>query len=156
MMSGDFSSFQSARGFALFSMTQVLIFIIISSSLSFAHIQQQRIQRNQLSLSYLKARITAEPKLELFYIALYDSPELFASIQPCTMLELDSRQLVSQNEKISQFIIAEQLYLCMEKEGYFNVSIKVPYSDSEQLVIQRKLITLSTPWVWQSRSLLGF
>jgi len=96
----------------MLTMTLVLAFIMISASLSFAHIQQQRIQRNQLHLNYLKTRIMAVNKLDLFYIALYESPELLTLATPCNELALDSRQLVVPNEMMQQYRLSERFYLC--------------------------------------------
>jgi len=139
----------------MLTMTLILAFIMISASLSFAHIQQQRIQRNQLHLTYLKTRIMAVNKLDLFYIALYESPELLTLATPCNELELDSHQLVAPNEMMQQYMLSERFYLCRVKEGYFNVSLVLTYNDTERLVIQQQLITTAIPWVWQSRYLFG-
>ena len=144
------------HGFALLSMTLIIVFIMISGSLSFAHLQQQRIQRNQLHLNYLKTRITAVNKLNLFYIVLYESPELLALVAPCTNLALESRQAVKPNDMMRKFMLSELFYLCAEQEGVFNVLLEIPFNNTERLVVQRKLITTSTPWVWLSNSLFGF
>lgn len=146
----------SVRGIAMLSMTLILVFITISASLSFAHIQQQRIQRNQLHLNYLKTKIMAANKLDLFYVVLYESPELLALVQACTNVELDSSQLVTPNEMMRQYTLSDSFYLCAEEEGVFNVSIMLTYNETERLVMQRQLITISTPWTWQPRSLFGF
>jgi len=140
----------------MLSMTLILVFITISSSLAFAHMQQQRIQRNQLNLNYQKAKIIAANKLDLFYIVLYESPQLLALSQPCTDLALDNHQLVIPNDMMRQYMLSERFYLCVEKEAIFNISIVVSYNDTEQLVMQRQLITTSMPWTWQPNSLYGF
>ncbi|QUM75482.1 hypothetical protein HWV00_04115 [Moritella sp. 24] len=137
-------------------MTLILVLISMSASLSFAHIQQQRIQRNQLELNYLKTRMAAANKLDLFYIVLYDSPALLALATPCSGLELDKQHLVIPNDMMRQYSLLEPFYLCIEKEGYFNITIEVSYNDTERLIMERQIITLSTPWVWQPRSLQGF
>ncbi|SQD78596.1 hypothetical protein [Moritella yayanosii] len=146
----------AVHGFALLSMTLILVFIMISASLSFAHIQQQRIQRNQFHLNYLKARIIAVNELDLFYMVLYESPELFALVAPCTNLTLDSRQVVIPNDMMREYRLSALFYLCVEREGVFNVSLALPYNNIEQLVVQRKLITTLEHWVWQPSSLFGF
>jgi len=146
----------AVHGFALLSMTLILVFIMISGSLSFAFIQQQRIQRNQLDINYLKTRIIAVNKLDLFYIVLYESPELLALATPCTNLTLESSQIVIPNDMMREYMLSELFYLCVEKEGVFKVSLQMSYNNTERLVVQRKLITTSTPWVWLSHSLFGF
>ena len=137
-------------------MTLILVFIMISGSLSFAYNQQQRIQRNQFHINYLKTRIIAVNKLDLFYIVLYESPELLALVAPCTNLTLDSRQIVIPNEMMREYMLSELFYLCVESEGVYKVSLQISYNNTERLVVQRKLITTSTPWVWQAHSLFGF
>ena len=137
-------------------MTLILVFIMISGSLSFAYIQQQRIQRNQFHINYLKTRIIAVNKLDLFYIVLYESPELLALTTPCTNLALENRQIVIPNEMMREYMLSELFYLCVESEGVYKVSLQISYNNTERLVVQRKLITTSTPWVWQPHSLFGF
>jgi len=150
------SSYVAVHGFALLSMTLIIVFIMISGSLSFAHIQQQRIQRNQLHLNYLKTRIIAVNKLDLFYIVLYESPELLALASPCTNLALNSRSAVTPNDMMREFMLSELFYICAEQEGVFNVLLEIPFNNIERLVVQRKLTTTSTPWIWQPHSLFGF
>jgi len=148
--------YRTARGFAMLSMTLILVFITISSSLAFAHIQQQRIQRNQLHLNYLKAKIIAANKLDLFYIVLYESAELLALSQSCTNLAIDNHQLVIPNDMMRQYMLSERFYLCVENQTVFNIAIVVTYNDTERLVMQRQLITTSMPWTWQPNALYGF
>jgi len=148
--------YRTARGFAMLSMTLILVFITISSSLAFAHIQLQRIQRNQLHLNYLKAKIIAANKLDLFYIVLYESAELLALSQQCTNLAIDNHQLVIPNDMMRQYMLSERFYLCVENQTVFNIAIVVTYNDTERLVMQRQLITTSMPWTWQPNALYGF
>ena len=150
------SAISAARGFYLVSTTLILVFIIISYSLSFAHIQVQRIQRNDLNLNYFQANMAAENELDLFYAVLYESPELLDLVSPCTNLTLDPRQLVTANDKIRQYQFVGNFYLCLEQAGYFNVSIILNYNRSEQIVLQRRLMTISKPWVWHPITLFGF
>jgi len=148
--------YRTARGFAMLSMALILVFITISSSLAFAHMQQQRIQRNQLHLNYLKAQIIAANKLDLFYIVLYESAELLALSQPCTNLAIDNDQLVIPSDMMRQYMLSERFYLCVESQAVFNIAIVVTYNDTERLVMQRQLVTTSVPWTWQATSLYGF
>lgn len=145
----------TAAGFTVLSMTLILVFIMISASLSFAHIQQQRIQRNQFDINYQIAKVTGTNKLDLFYLSLYDSPELLTLAPTCNSLPLSSNQLVMPNAMMQQYKLTELFYVCLEKPNHFNISIVLVYNNTEQLVMQRQLITLSTPWIWQSRSVLG-
>jgi hypothetical protein len=149
------SSMLAARGFYLVSTTVILIFIIISLSLSFAHIQAQRIQRNDLDLNYLKAKVTAENELDLFYIVLYESPVLLDFVPSCTNVALDSNQLVTASDKMREVQLSGSFYLCSEQGGYFKVSISLAYNGVEQLILQRRLMTISKPWVWYPITLLG-
>lgn len=148
--------FCTVRGFAILSMTLILVFITISSSLAFASIQQQRIQRNQLNLNYLKAKITAANQLDLFYIVLYESPELLSVLPTCTNLVLDNQQRVTPNAMMLQYQLSEVFYLCVEKEAVFNITIAITYNDTEQLIMQRQIMTTSLPWTWQPISLYSF
>ena len=149
-------TFYAVRGFAILSMTLILVFITISGSLAFAHIQQQRIQRNQLNLNYLKAKITAANKLDLFYIVLYDSPALLTLLPACTNLALDNHQRVTPNARMQQYRLSDEFYLCAEEEAVFNITVAITYNDTEQLIMQRQLMTTSMPWTWQPTSLYGF
>ncbi|PKH04719.1 hypothetical protein [Moritella sp. Urea-trap-13] len=147
--------FKAVRGFAMLSMTLILVFLTISSSLAFAHMQQQRIHRNQLDLNYLRAKIIAANKLDLFYIVIYDSPELLTLLQPCTNLALDNHQRVTPNAMMQQYMLSEPFYLCVEKAAVFNITIAITYNNTERLVMQRQLVTTSMPWTWQPSSLYG-
>ena len=140
----------------MLSMTLILVFMTISSSLAFTHIQQQRIQRNQRHINYLKAKIIAANKLDLFYIVLYESPELLALSPPCTNLALETHQLVIANDLMHQYLLSERLYLCIEEDAVFNIAIEVHYNNTELIVMQRQLITTLMPWTWQPTSLYGF
>ena len=146
----------AVRGFFMLSMTLILVFITISSSLAFTYIQQQRIQRNQRHINYLKAKIIAANKLDLFYIVLYESPELRVLSPPCTNLALDTHQLVIANDLMHQYLLSERLYLCIAEDAVFNIAIEVTYNNTELIVMQRQLITTSMPWTWQPTSLYGF
>ena len=146
----------AVRGFFMLSMTLILVFITISSSLAFTYIQQQRIQRNQRHINYLKAKIIAANKLDLFYIVLYESPELRVLSPPCTNLALDTHQLVIANDLMHQYLLSERLYLCIAEDAVFNIAIEVIYNNTELIVMQRQLITTSMPWTWQPTSLYGF
>ncbi|MCJ8349515.1 hypothetical protein [Moritella sp.] len=146
----------AVRGFFMLSMTLILVFITISSSLAFTYIQQQRIQRNQRHINYLKAKIIAANKLDLFYIVLYESPELLVLSPPCTNLALDTHQLVIANDLMHQYLLSERLYLCIAEDAVFNIAIEVTYNNTELIVMQRQLITTSMPWTWQPTSLYGF
>lgn len=142
----------------MLSMTIVLVFIMITTSLAFAHIQQQRIQRSQLDLRYLQAKIMAANKLDLFYIALYESPELFHLSPVCTHLDLknqglNTQQLITPNKVMVQHELNEPFYLCLVKEAVFNISVVVNYNNTEQLVLQRRLNTTLFPWTWQASAL---
>ncbi|MDX2321278.1 MAG: hypothetical protein QNK26_11880 [Moritella sp.] len=145
----------ATRGFYLVSTTLMLVFIIVSSSLSFAHIQAQRIQRNDLDLNYVKAKMLADNELDIFLIALYESPTLLDFVSPCTNLTLDADQLVSPNDIMREYNLIGAFYLCVEQAGYFKVAITLSYNGTEQLLLQRELRTLSQPWVWRPILLSG-
>lgn len=149
------SSILATRGFYLVSTTLILIFIMISFSLSFAHIQAQRIQRNDLDLNYLKAKVTAENELDLFYIVLYESPALLDFVSSCTNLMLEPDHLVIANDKMREHLLSGTFYLCLEQDGHFKVSITLAYNGLEQRILQRRLVTNSKPWVWYPITLLG-
>lgn len=140
----------------MLSMTLILVFITISSSLAFAHLQQQRIQRNQLDINYLQAKIDAAYQLDLFYIMLYNSPALLVARQPCTNVALDNHQRVTPSAMMPQYMRSALFYLCVEKDAVFNITLTISYNDTERLVMQRRLITTSMPWAWQPSSLYGF
>jgi hypothetical protein len=149
------SSMLATRGFYLVSTTLIFIFIMISFSLSFAHIQAQRIQRNDLDLNYLKAKVTTENELDLFYIVLYESPVLLDFVPSCTNLTLDPNHLVIANDKMREQLLSGSFYLCLEQGGHFKVSISLAYNGVEQKILQRRLVTNSKPWVWYPITLSG-
>lgn len=150
------SPISTTAGFHLLSTTLILVFIIISCSLAFAHIQVQRIQRNDLNLNYLQARILAESELDQFYITLYTSPALLDFAPACSNSTLAPEQLVVVNNEPHQYEYIGSFYLCKEEIGYFNVSIIHHFNGSEQLILERRLLTLSEPWGWHPVSLIGF
>lgn len=148
-------SMSTDRGFYLVSTTLILVFIMLNFSLSLAHIQAQRIQRNDLDLNYLKTKITAENELDLFYIVLYESPAQLDFAPPCTNLMLDPNQLFIENDKMREYLLSGDFYLCVEKDGYFNVTMTLGYNGIEQLILQRRLVTISNPWVLHPITLFG-
>lgn len=68
------------HGFAVLTLSMILIAIVIFASVSYARIQQKRADRIRIDLTYQQAKLDAEIGLDLFYTSLQLSPKTVSEI----------------------------------------------------------------------------
>jgi hypothetical protein len=147
-------------GFAILSLTLLLVFIAVSSSLSFAQIQQQRIQRGSIALNYQQAKIEAEMSLDLFYVALHDNAQLLQSslalAGQCANSETGINLPIPANI-ISQYTLKGRYSLCLVSENTMDVTVSImPYSGIDAVRMHRKLQFVGGQLVWLLDSTADF
>ena len=139
-------------GFAILSLTLLLVFIAVSSSLSFAQIQQQRIQRGHIALSYQQAIIEAEMSLDLLHVALHGNSALLQSslalADQCVNPETGISLPIPANI-VSQYTLKGRYTLCSVSENTMDVAVNItPYSGIDDVRMHRKLQFIGGQLVW--------
>jgi len=147
-------------GFAILSLTLLLVFIAVCSSLSFAQIQQQRIQRGDIALSYQQAKIEAEMSLDLFHVALHDNSELLQSslalAAQCSNSETGSSLPIPANI-VSQYTLKGRYTLCFVSANTIDVAVHIThYNGIDDVRMHRKMQIIGGQLVWLLDSTVDF
>ncbi len=147
-------------GFAILSLTLLLVFIAVCSSLSFAQIQQQRIQRGTVALSYQQAKIEAEMSLDLFHVALHDNSALLQSslalAGQCSNSETGSSLPIPANI-VSQYNLKGRYTLCLVSVNTIDIAVHItPYNAVEAVRMHRKMQIIGGQLVWLLDSTADF
>lgn len=143
-------------GFAILSITLILVVIIVITCLSSAYLQNQRIQRYNLINLYKQSRIKAQTDLDLLYVVLHDNPALLDLAVACPYL-FNAQSLTLDPVIKAKYDLNNAFYLCKNTPSSYDIAVQIKHEIGIQdVIVQRKLTLLSGRLLWITDAVVDF
>lgn len=143
-------------GFAVLSLTLMLLLITFSISVPSAFAEYKRIQRLNLALLHQQTKIKASMNLDLFYLALYESPTMLQLAKSCSTPALEQQITFSETAR-EKYQLFEAVYLCQQDISSFAITVRMGHNAGvENVVASRQLQYFDGQLSWVIDSFIDF
>ncbi len=132
------------RGFAVLTLSMILIAIVIFTSVSYARVQLKRASRIQIDLVYQQAKLDAEIGLDLLYMTLLSSPQTVSGVlaTPYDGKLLEEHRISVPVNLIPKVNARWQLYAYPYSDGVIELMALVQPPDSGQTVRRMRRLSV--------------
>ena len=143
------------QGFAMLSLTLMLLLVTFSISVPAAFSEYKRIQRVNLALLHQQSKVKAAMKLDLLYLALYESPMLLNLANACAKEGVVA--LALPETIIAKYQLFEPVYLCQNSASHFVITIHLDLDIGiTDVIATRQLLYLDDELSWINDSFIDF
>jgi len=144
-----------SQGFAILSLTVILLMITVSISLPSALSSYKRIHRTNLDTLYQQSKIKAAMQLDLYFLILYESPLLLNIADNCPInFQTEKMQL---SEIINDKYQLDGFHLCQLSASQFDIAVRVDHGFGiESVTARRQLKFLDNKLNWVADSFVDF